>query len=450
MINLNEIAENILNISKQYGCNAQISMKQSESKDISLRNGEIERLLTSVAVSTGIRLFKGKKSTLISFSGEDFNDMEHRIKIALQNADYLNDDNYRRLLNPDEFAGEETSLDLNDNHYDHIDIPQIKEALKRIESRALAFSNKITPSDTADFSGSRSAFYLFSSEGLRKHYNKSFYSFGYTAVAQENGLKERDSWSENKRHFSQLPALSDIGRIGEIAAEKAAKRLGGKKIKSGEYRVIFPWRTADNLLDLIGDAIDGEAIVAKNSFLVDKVGEKIFPDRITIIDDPLIPKYIGSYPFDGEGMNGKTKPLIADGRLVTYLHNSYSAGKLHASLTGNASHAIASAPHITVGNFYLQGGQGTLEDLITEMKDGLMIEELYISGINDVTGDFSFGCTGFLIENSRITTPVKEITIAGNLLELYRNITHVADDNPWRSSVSSPSILVSHLTVAGS
>ncbi|MGD2085369.1 MAG: TldD/PmbA family protein [Candidatus Aminicenantes bacterium] len=452
-VNLAAVAEDILKISKKHDCTAQITMIQNDAKDISLRNGEIEQLLTSVAISTGVRLFKGDKSTIIAFSGEDFDNMETKIKTALQNFEYLSDDQYIRLLTPEEFNSSHPlkALDLIDNGYDALDFKQIKKALQRIESGALAFSNKIIPSEMAEFSGSRSKIHLFTSDGVNKSYSKTLYMFSYTAVAEDKskGLKEQDYWNERKRHFAALPSLENIGAIGEIAAEKAIKRLGGKKIKSGERKVIFSRRTASSLLSLLCDAVDGEEIVIKNSFLVDRLGEKLYPENITIVDDPFIEAYPGSYPFDGEGMNGKTKVIIEKGKLLTYLHNSYSAGKLNMNLTGNASHSISSPPHIKVGNFYLQGGQGSLDDLVRDMKEGVLVDGLFVSGINSVTGDFSFGCSGFLVENGKTTMPVKEITIAGNLLELYKNVVAIADDNLWKASITSPSILVSKLAVAG-
>jgi PmbA protein len=450
-INLTEVAEQILTISKSHGCAAQVTMIQNDARSLSLRNGEIEQLLTSVAISTGIRLFKGKKSTIIAFSGEDFHHMEDKIKTSLQNLQYLCEDEYKRLLNPAEWHDLPPGLDLDlmDNQYDSLSIPRIKKSLQRIESSALAFSAKVLPSDMAEFSASRRNTHLFTSAGINKSYGKTLYAFSYTAVAQDQGLKERDYWSESKRYFDDLPAFAEIGRIGETAAEKALKRLGGKKVKSGSRKVIFSRRTAGSLLDLLCNALDGEEIVVKNSFLLDRLGQKLFPDLITITDDPLIHRYPGSYPFDGEGMAGMAKTVIEKGKLLTYLHNSYSAGKLNMNLTGNASASISSPPHIKVGNFFLQSGQGSLEDLVHEMKEGILVDDLYVSGINSVSGDFSFGCSGFLVEKGKITQPVKEITIAGNLVELYKNVIAIADDNLWKSTITSPSILVSSLTIAG-
>jgi PmbA protein len=443
------IAREILQIAKKQNCAAQVTMVESDSREVSVRKGQIENLLTSTAISTGVRLFKDKKSAITAFSGENFDDLETKINMAMKNLEFLNEDPYKRLLSAEEFGGESASLDLKDGHYDSLDIPHAVEALKKIEAAALATSDKITPAEMADFSGSRSHILIATSEGVEKSYSKSFYAFSYAAIAQENDWKERDFWSESKRHFKDLPAMEDIGIIGEIAAKRALKRLGGKKIPSGERKVIFARRTAGSLLSLLGDAVDGEEIVVNNSFLIDRLNETMFSDKITIIDDPLKERFPGSYPFDGEGMNGRTKTIIEKGKLLTYLHNSYSAGKLNMPLTANASRPISGAPHIMVGNFYLQSGQGTLDELVHEMKEGLLVEDMYVSGMNAVTGDFSFGCSGFLVENGKIAHPVREITIAGNLLELYQNVIAVADDNLWKSSVTSPSILVSRLAVGG-
>lgn len=443
------VAEDILAAAAKKDCQAQVTMVENNSREISLRKGQIENLLTSTAISTGVRLFNGNKSAIIAFSGENFDHMEEKIQTGLKSLEFLNEDPYKRLLSANEFGGDAQFLDLKDEHYEEIDIPKVVEALNTIETTALAVSDKMTPAEMADFSGSRSHIYIATSEGLKKSYSKTFYSFSYVAVAEENQWKERDYWSESNRHFNDLPAMEEIGSIGKIAAERAIKRLGGKKIPSGERKVIFTNRTAKSLLSLLGDAVDGEEIVVKNSFLLDRLGQTIFSNKVSVIDDPLRPRFPGSYPFDGEGMNGKTKSIVENGKLITYLHNSYSAGKLNMALTANASRSVTSVPHIMAGNFYLQSGQGTLDDLVHEMKNGLMIDDLYVSGMNSVTGDFSFGCSGFLVENGKISHPVREITIAGNMLDLYKNVIAVADDNLWKSSVTSPSILVSRLSVGG-
>lgn len=449
MVNCPEIAETILNIARKNTCGAQVTMVQTDSKDINVREGKIEHLLSSMSISTGVRLFKNKKSAIISFSGSDFENMEPKIKTALETIDYLGEDDTKRLLNSAEFGEKIKKVVLDDGHFNNIKTAEVKETLKSIEADGLALSNKIFPSEMAEFSASHTRVHLFSTQGLTKSYSKSYYSFAYNAVAESKGQKEVDYWYENKRFFKELFVPELIGNIGKRAADRALKRLEGKKIKSAERPVVFSYRTASSLLRLLFSALDGEDILLRNSFLVDKLGQKLFPDKITILDDPFIDRYPGSYPFDGEGMNGKRKAVMEKGKLLTYLHNSYSAAKLNMALTGNASRTISHTPGITSGNFYLEPGQGKMEDLLHEMKSGLLVEDLFLSGMNSVNGDFSFGCSGFLVEKGLAASPVKEITIAGNILDLFKNVLEIADDNPYKTSISSPSTLVSKLAIAG-
>lgn len=449
MLNIPGIAENILNTARKHGCAAQVTVVQTDSKDINVREGNIEQLLTSIAVSTGLRLFKGKRSAIVSFSGDNFDNIEARLQTAFDAVDYLGEDDAVRLLKPAEFGEGVMPLNLDDDTFDALDTGKIAESLIEMEKAGLAVSDKITPAENAEFSASRSRVHVFTTEGLNKSFSKSYYSYYYSAVAQENGLKEVDYWYKCHRHVKEISDPALIKGIARIAAERALRRLGGKKISSGERPVVFTPRTAASLMDLMGDALDGEYILKRSSFLVGKLGQKLFPDHVEIVDDPLKEGFVGSYPFDGEGMNGIRKMVVEKGKIATFLHNSYSAIKLGMPLTGNASRSVSRAPGVTCGNFYLQPGQGTLDDLVTEMKDGLVVDTLFTSGMNDVTGDFSFGCSGFLVEGGKITMPIKEFTIAGNLQDLFKNIIAVADDNEYKRSISSPSILVSKLAVAG-
>jgi PmbA protein len=446
--NISEIGENVIRIAREHNCLAQVTIVEKDSKDISVRKGEIEHILSSTTISTGVRLFKGKKSTIISFSGYDFYDIDIKIRRAFKELIYLEDDESKRLLNSDQFGSKIPAVELDDNGYDRIGTAEAVKILRIIEEKALASSPKIIPSEKADFSQSRNRISLFSSQGLHKSYRRSYYFFSYTAVAEdkEKGKKEIDSYHVNKRFFNDL---SNLENIGIIAAERALKKMGGRKIKSAEMKVIFSHRIAPAVMNLLFSALKGEAVLSRNSFLVGRLEEKIFPNRITIEDNPLINRFLGSYPFDGEGMNGRKKLVIERGRLLTYLHNSYSAERLKMKLTGNASLSLSSAPGIESGNFFLRQGQGSLDELANELNKGLLIEELFLSGMNTVTGDFSFGCSGFMVERGRVIYPVKEITVAGNLLNLFKNIIEIADDNEWKSSISCPSFLVSKLNIAG-
>ncbi len=448
MVNIKDIAQEILDIAKKNGCSAQVSVSEGKEKEINVREAVIEQLLSNVSLSTGVRLFKGKKSSIISFSGNNFDNLEDKVKQALESLQYLGEDEATRLLEAHEFSGDGKAVDIDDDAYDQIDNPAIFETLKTIEKNGLAVSPAVTPADMASFSAYSSRMHVYSTEGLAKSYSRSMYSFYYSAVAEKDGNKEVDSWFEQKRYFESLTPKM-VEDIGTIAAQRAVKRLGGRKIKSGEMPVIFTPSTASTILGLLADGLDGEEVLLKNSFLVGKMGETLFGPNITIVDDPLIDRYPGSYPFDGEGVNSFRKLAVDKGKINCFLHNSYSAGKLGMELTGNASRTISSAPGIKCGNFYLEPGKGNMDDLVHEMKDGLVVEDMFTSGMNNVTGNFSFGCSGFLVEGGVITTPVKEITIAGNIVDVYKDIIAIADDNMHKGGLCSPSILVSKLAIAG-
>jgi len=446
MLKISEVGKNIVQLAGKLGCETQVSILEQSSKDISVRQGEIEQLQTSRSLSTGVRLFSGNKNIILAFSGYDFDNMEEKIKLALEDMTYLEDDKYKRLLNREELEGDLREIALDDGRFDEIDIPQVTGVLKEIEATALDHDPRIRPSEAAEFSAARAYIHIFSSFGLDKFYNKSHYSFYYSAVAEEKGLKEVDSWYLSKRFFEDI---NNPIQIGSLAAQRVLKKLGGKKIKSGEQKVLFSPRTASSILELLAEALDGEEILLGNSFLSGSLGESLFAPNITIEDNPFMERHPGSYPFDGEGMTSRDKKVIREGKVLSYLHNSFSAAKLDMPLTGNASLALNSAPGIKTGNFYLKPGSGNLDDLLSEMKTGLLVEELFLSGMNSVTGDFSFGCAGYWVENGVSLYPVKEITIAGNLLELFRNIELIGDDNEWKSSICSPSFLVTGLSVGG-
>jgi PmbA protein len=445
------ITEKILSIAKKQNCNVQVTVIEADSKYVCLRKGEIEQLVSSLAISTGVRLFKENRSIIISFSGDiNTKDLEAKIEKSINDMIYLGKDKAKILLDKDQFSkGKLTPLQLDDKNFDNIRIPEVAQKLEKIEKQGLAVSDKIIPSEMAEFYGQRNKINITTSQGLSNSYSTSNYSFYYNAVAESKGQKEVEYWYEKNRSLDTLHFKGSIEGIGREAAERALRKLGGQKITSGDKAVVFSSRTASSLLRLLFYAVKGEDVLLKNSFLVDKLGKTIFSKNITIIDNPLIPKSQGSYPFDGEGRCGQEKRVVDKGKLLTYLHNSYSAQRLNMALTGNASTTISVAPGITCGNFYLMPGMGTQEDLIKEMKNGLLVESIFLSGMNNVTGDFSFGCSGFLIKNGRVTQPVKEITIAGNFLDLFNKVVQIADDDEHKTAVSSPAFLVSSLNIAG-
>jgi PmbA protein len=257
---------------------------------------------------------------------------------------------------------------------------------------------------------------------------------------------ERDYWFSIARGFAGLENPEEIGRI---AAHRAIRRLGAVKVQTQKVPVVFEPRTARALLDNIFDAVHGGAIYRNESFLAGKLGEKIASENLTVIDDGTIPGLFGTSPFDDEGVPSRRTVVIERGVLKSYLLNTYTAKKLGLKTTGNASRGLAGTPGIGPGNYFLQPGTRTPKQMISDVKEGLYVTEFLGHGANLVTGDYSRGASGLWISGGEFAYPVEEITVAGNLKEMFFNISEIASDLEFRGSVASPTLRIDGLTVGG-
>jgi PmbA protein len=237
--------------------------------------------------------------------------------------------------------------------------------------------------------------------------------------------------------------------IGRIAAERALRRLNARKVPTQKAPIVFDPRTARSLIGDIFDAVAGDAIYRKSSFLLDKLGEKVAASEFTVVDDATIPGLFGSQPFDDEGVPSRRTVVIENGVLKTYLLNSYTARKLGMKTTGNASRGITGNASVGHGNLYLLPGVQTPEAIIGSVKSGLYVTELIGSGVNTVTGDYSLGAVGMWIENGELAYPVSEVTIAGNLKEMLKAVTAIGCDLEFRSSVAAPTLKIAEMTISG-
>jgi PmbA protein len=265
-------------------------------------------------------------------------------------------------------------------------------------------------------------------------------------VASENGHMERDYWYTIARDYSTLEAPEVVGRK---AAERALRRLGAVKVETTKVPVIFEPRTARTLLGNIFDAVDGRSIYRNASFLAGKLGEKIASENVTVIDDGTIPGLFGSQPFDDEGVPTRRTPVIEKGILKNYLLNTYTARKLGMKTTGNASRGITGNAGIGHGNFFLEAGVTTPEEILQSVTNGFFVTELLGSAVNTVTGDYSRGAAGMWIRDGELAFPVSEVTIASTLQEMLNGIVAIGNDLEFLGSVSAPTILFGEMTVAG-
>jgi len=257
---------------------------------------------------------------------------------------------------------------------------------------------------------------------------------------------QRDYWFSVARSLNRLESPEDVGKV---AAQRALRRLGARKVKTQQVPIIFDPLVANSILGHIFEGVNGDSVYRGASFLAGKLGEKIAASQVTVIDDGTMVGGFGTSPFDGEGIPTRRTVVIENGVLKSYVLNTYTAKKLGLQTTGNASRGLAGTPGIGPGNYFLQPGAKTPQQLIGDVKEGLYVTEFLGMGVNLVTGDYSRGASGLWISGGELTYPVEEITVAGNLKDMFLNISEIANDLEFRGSVASPTIRIDGLTVGG-
>ena len=321
------------------------------------------------------------------------------------------------------------------------------EQARRAEKAALAVDARLTNSEGGTFDASIGHKVLANSHGFVGEYRSSYCSISAVPIGiDEAGNMQRDYWYSVARTLAKLESPEEVGRI---AAERTLRRLGARKIKTQKVPIVFDRQTAGALLDHIFDAVNGDAIYRHASFLAGKLGQKPFGGNLTVIDDGTIAGGFGTRPFDSEGVPTRRTTVIENGELKSYLMNTYTAKKLGLATTGNASRGLAGTPGIGNGNFYLQPGEKSQEEIIKGVKQGLLVTEFLGFGVNLVTGDFSRGASGMWIENGELAYPVEEITVAGNLGEMFSNLAEIGNDLIWRGAVACPTLRIEGMTIAG-
>src|SRR6185437_6853757 len=292
---------------------------------------------------------------------------------------------------------------------------------------------------------SRSAVALATSEGFYGTYAGTSHSIGVAVLAGEGTAMERDYDQASARHKSDLKSAMDIGKS---AGERAVRRLNPRKVKSQAVPIVYDPRVSGGLLGHFAGAISGASIARGVSFLKDMLGKAVFPASVNIVDDPHRMRGLRSKPFDGEGVANQRRNLIDHGVLSTWLLDCASAKQLGLSTTGHASRGTGGPPSPSATNLYMQAGTVSPDALIADIKEGFYVTELIGMGVNSVTGDYSRGAAGFWIENGAIAYPASEITIAGNMKDMFRNLT-AANDLEFRYGTNAPTLRIEGMTVAG-
>jgi PmbA protein len=316
----------------------------------------------------------------------------------------------------------------------------------RAERAALDADPAITNSEGAEFSGGGGYVAYASSAGFIGAYRSSFFSLSVVPVAGRDGEMQRDSWYTAGR---RLRELDEPEAVGLESARRTLRRLGARQMPTGTYPIVFDPPTASSLVRHLAGAISGPSLYRRTSFLVDRLGEAVTSPIVTIVDDPLRPAGPASRPFDGEGSPARAQTIVERGVLQSYLLDTYSGRRLGRPSTGHASRSVGDAPSVAPTNFHLAAGQETPEEIVASVERGLYVTELIGFGVNLVTGDYSRGAVGLFIEHGELTHAVHEVTIAGNLRDVYAGIDRIGNDLDTRRATSAPTLRVQGLTVAG-
>lgn len=414
----------------------------SASIEVSVRLGALEDVGRSEEEELGLRVFVGRRSASVSASDLSGAAMDALVERAVAMAREAPEDQWAGLA-PEERLLRGTIPDLDLNDAAEPAPASLKDAALAAEDAARAVDG-VTNSEGGGASASRVTWALATSHGFAGAYAASSHGISASVLAGSGGAMQRDYAYHTARHRDALDSPEAIGRE---AGERAVARLNPGKVDSGAMPVVLDPRIGPSLIGHLIGAISGAAIARGTSFLLGQLGEPIFADGIAIIDDPHRPHGLRSRPFDGEGLAVSPTEIVRDGVLQTWLLESASARQLGLEPTGHAVRGVGGAPGVGASNTYLAAGHQSRAALIGAIPRGVYITELIGHGINGVTGDYSRGAAGFLIENGELTQPINEFTIAGNLKDMFRNLT-AADDLVFRYATNVPTLRIDGMTVA--
>ena len=442
-----QLAADVLARAKACGATeADIVVADGETFSVQVRVGAVDRLTKAREKRLGLRVFVGKRSATTSTSDFSKDSLDRLASETCILAGAVVEDPVSGLPDAAQMAKDRPDLDLYDETT--LDTETQIDWAKRGEAAAFAADQRITNSEGAEFDSSSGRVVLANSHGFVGSYKSSSFSLSVSPIATEpgTGAMQRDAWYEVQRKFARLASAESIG---QEATRRAVRRLGARKVATKRVPVVFDQDTAGSLLANLCSAVSGYGIYKRASFLLDQLGQPIASDLITIYDDGRMEGGLGSRPFDGEGLATRKNTIVERGVLKSYLLDSYSGKKLGLPSTGNASRSVGESPSVGPTNFYLVPGAKSAEQIIGSVKDGLYVTELIGFGINMVTGDYSRGACGFWIENGELTHPVEEITIAGNLKSMLKDIEMVGSDLVFRGRIASPTVKLAEMMVAG-
>ena len=433
---LQQLAEDVLKHAKVKGATAcEVDVSEGFGQSVTVRCNEIETIEFNRDKGIGITIYSGQRKGYASTSDFSAQALRETVEAALDIARFTAEDDCAGLADAALMAKDCPDLDL--YHPWALSVEAAIETARRCEQAAFDASPLVSNSEGASISTQQAHFVSANSLGFMGGYPTSRHYISCSVISGEQDAMQRDDWYTTHRDASRL---DDAAQVGRIAAERAVARLGGRKVKTGEFPIILEAPLAGGLLGSLVHAASGGALYRKSSFLLDQLGKKIMPDFVQIAERPHIKCGLGSASFDSDGVATRDRDLVSNGILQGYFLSTYTARKLGMQTTANAG-----GSH----NLIIEPGELDLDGLLAKMGRGLLVTELLGHGINYVTGDYSRGAAGFWIEDGKIAYPVEEITIAGNLKDMLAGIVAVGRDVQVRGTKQTGSIMLDRMTVAG-
>lgn len=426
---------------------AECIVREGDEFSTLVRLGQVETLKESGSKAIGVRVFNGKRAASTYSSDFSRAGLDRMVKSALELSKITSEDPYAGIPEPSLLGSLTGDLDLYSADVYSLPGEERISYARRAEKAALDFDPRIKNSEGGSFDAATGHKVLANSHGFVGEYQRSYCSIAAIPIAQtEDGAMQRDYWFTVGRSLSRLESPEHVGKV---AAERTIRRLGARKVKTAHVPVVLDPLVAVSMLDHIFEGVNGDSVYRGASFLAGKLGEKIAAERVTVIDDGTMIGGFGTSPFDGEGIPTRRTVVIENGVLKSYLLNTYTAKKLGFQTTANASRSLAGTPGIGPGNYFLQPGTKTPQQIISEIKEGLYVTEFLGHGANLVTGDYSRGASGLWISGGELAYPVEEITVAGNLKDMFMNIAEIGNDLEFRGAMACPTIRIEGLTVGG-
>jgi PmbA protein len=446
-MNYQKIAEHVVQEALKLGVDeAEAYTENNREFSLQVRNGDVETVKQSTTKGIGLTVYKDKKLGFSYTSDLTDESLKDFIKRTIQLSEVADPKPWNGL--PD-FSKEakQTDLDLWDASISEIDSSKKIDIARDVEKIALAYDKRITKSYSSSFGDSESETIIVNSKGISRTCKETSVGFGVSVIAGEGNDMQSGGWSSNKRHFKDL---ENIGDVAIEAGRRAVEKLGAKPVKTTKVPVVFDRYATGTFWYGLLFALDGDGVYKKTTFLTDALNKPIASKRITLFDDPTLPRHIGSIPFDGEGKITRKNILIGNGMLQMFIYDSITARKAGVKVNTMARRRGYKGPaSASTLNVIVEKGNISLKKILEGIEEGFYVTGLRGIGTDIPTGNYSVGASGFWIKNGEVAFPVDGVTLGGNTAEILKNIEAVADDLDLRGTLNSPSFKVSELAVGG-